>query len=70
MLLATRATVALRPAMVAVGSAMASLAVKVTVTVLPGFAHTGFGLFDAMATDVSVGVFRPTARRPSKNENE
>ena len=34
---------------------MAAPAVNVTVTVSPAFAHTGFALFDAMATAESVG---------------
>ena len=56
MLPETRAIVAVRPAIVAVGVAMASLAVNVTVTVSPTFAHSGSALFDAMATAVRVGA--------------
>ena len=52
----TSATVAARPAIVAVGVAIASLAVKATVTVSPVFARVGAVLFDAMATAVRVGA--------------
>ena len=40
----------------AVGAAIASLAVKVTVTVSPTFARVGDGLFDARETTVSAGA--------------
>ena len=52
----TSATVAARPAIVAVGVAIASLAVKATVTVSPVFARVGAVLFDARATAVRVGA--------------
>ena len=48
-------TGAVRPAIVAAGVPIGSLAVKVTVTVSPGFASAGAALFDAMVTAVSVG---------------
>ena len=47
---------AARPAIVALGVAIASLAVNVTVTASPTFARVGVALFDAMATEVSVGA--------------
>ena len=47
---------ATRPAIVAVGGTITSLAVKVTVTVSPTLARVGVALFEAIATALSVGA--------------
>ncbi len=49
-------TLAARPAIVALGAAIGSLAVSVSVTTSPTFAHAARALFDAIVTDENVGA--------------